>query len=463
MPEVRFGYLRHLLGQMAGQGRDWIDRALRPVSGPRPLETAPLPELARLLLSSRGEASGVMIAREIMARYSKMPKTERTHFLQILGSEFSADPARIRAAFAAYDQDASETNLHHLGAAVEPPRQDVLRRLNLAPGNTLGLVRMREDVIDAMASSPEIKALDRDFMHLFASWFNRGFLMVRRIEWSSPAHILEKIIRYEAVHAIRSWDDLRRRIDPPDRRCYAFFHPALVDEPLIFVEVALTADMPSAIEPILAEEREPLVPERATYAVFYSISNCQRGLSSISFGNFLIKQVVEELKRDLPSLQNFVTLSPVPGFRRWIADELAKPKSDFVAPEARQLLTSLEEDGPEDPAVLARLRDTTIQLLARYFLEARTNQGRIIDPVARFHLGNGARLERLNPLADFSEKGWRESYAAMVNYRYDLAAIEENHEQFAIHGLVVAAPEVQKAIPMIGKPKAGQPLAAHAS
>jgi malonyl-CoA decarboxylase len=448
---------------MAGQGRDWIDRALRPVAGPQSLEAAPLPELAKLLLSSRGEASGVAIAREIMSRYARLAKADRIAFLQVLGRDFSADPDRIRAAFAAYNQDATEANLHELGAAVEPPRQDVLRRLNLAPGNTLGLVRMREDVLDAMGKSPEIKALDRDFMHLFASWFNRGFLMVRRIEWSSPAHILEKIIRYEAVHAIRSWDDLRRRIDPPDRRCYAFFHPALVDEPLIFVEVALTAEMPAAIEPILAEERETLAPERATHAVFYSISNCQRGLSSISFGNFLIKQVVEELKRDLPSLQHFVTLSPVPGFRNWIAAELAKPHSEYLDIEARQFLTSLEEDGPEAPDELVRLRETTSRLLARYFLEARTSQNRVIDPVARFHLGNGARLERLNPLADFSEKGWRESYAAMVNYRYDLTAIEENHEQFAIRGVVVAAPEVQKTAQMPGKPKTGQALPARAS
>ncbi len=320
----------------------------------------------------------------------------------------------------------------------------MLRRLNLAPGNTLGLVKMREDLLEAMSAHPALAALDRDFVHLFASWFNRGFLMVRRIEWSSPAHILEKIIRYEAVHEIRSWDDLRRRIDPPDRRCYAFFHPSLADEPLIFVEVALTHEMPSAIEPILAENRMPLPPEQATHAVFYSISNCQKGLSAISFGSFLIKQVVEELRRDLPALSTFVTLSPVPGFRAWVDRQRAEPTSPFLAPEDRAVLDDAEDERLDAPD-LAPFRAVTERLLARYLVEARTPQGRVIDPVARFHLGNGARLERLNPLADFSEKGWRESYAAMVNYLYDLPAIEENHEKFAIRGLVTASASVQEA------------------
>ena len=303
------GFLRHLLGQMTEQGRGLLDRALRPLSGPQPLRQVPLADLVRLLLTSRGEASGVAIAREIMTRYASQPRDERRAFLLMLTTDFSADPARVKAAFAAYEANPDEAHLHALGEAVEPPRQDVLRRLNLAPGNTLGLVRMREDLLDALPEMPALKALDRDFVHLFASWFNRGFLMVKRIEWSSPAHILEKIIRYEAVHAIRSWDDLRRRIDLPDRRCYAFFHPSLADEPLIFVEIALMSDMPAAIEPVLAENRAPLAPEHATHAVFYSISNCQRGLGAISFGNFLIKQVVEELRRDVPTLTSFVTLS----------------------------------------------------------------------------------------------------------------------------------------------------------
>lgn len=453
MPEKSSGFLRHVLGQMAEQGRGLIEWARRPQAA-RSLVDTPLADLVRLLLSTRGEASGVAIAREIMSRYAALPKLERTGFLALLAGEFSADPDRIREAYAAYDAVPSEDNLHRLGQAVEPPRQDALRRLNLAPGNTLGLVRMREDLLEAESEDPAFRGFDRDFVHLFASWFNRGFLMVRRIDWSSPAHILEKIIRYEAVHEIRSWDDLRRRIDPPDRRCYAFFHPALVDEPLIFVEVALMAEMPSAIEPILAETRTALSPEAATCAVFYSISNCQKGLSAISFGNFLIKQVVEELRRDLPGLSRFVTLSPVPGFRAFVERERANPASPYLETADRVLLADDDSEGA-DAHDLAAFRAMTERLLARYFLEARTPNGRVIDPVARFHLGNGARLERLNPLADFSEKGWRDSYAAMVNYLYDLDQIEENHEKFAIRGLVAASASVQAAAwPARGRSKA---------
>lgn len=443
MSDRSSGFLRHLLGQVADQGRGLFDWAFRSTAQPQ-LHQAPLLELVRLLLSTRGEASGVAIAREIMTRYAAAPRGEKVAFLTALSENFTADAGRVRAAYADYEREPSELHLYRLGQAAEPPRQDVLRRLNLAPGNTLGLVRMREDLLEAMAGHPALAALDRDFMHLFASWFNRGFLMVRRIEWTSPAHILEKIIRYEAVHEIRSWDDLRRRIDPPDRRCYAFFHPSLADEPLIFIEVALTREMPSAIEPILAENRAPLPPEQATHAVFYSISNCQKGLSAISFGSFLIKQVVEELRRDLPALSTFVTLSPVPGFRAWVDRQHADPASPFLAPEDRAVLDDAEDERLDAPD-LAPFRAVTERLLARYLVEARTPQGRVVDPVARFHLGNGARLERVNPLADFSEKGWRESYAAMVNYLYDLPSIEENHEKFAIRGLVTASATVQEA------------------
>ncbi len=203
-------------------------------------------------------------------------------------------------------------------AASEPRRQELFRRLNLAPGGTAALVRMREQLIDALDHRDDLAAVDDDFVHLFSSWFNRGFLVLRRIDWSTPAIVLEKIIRYEAVHEIRDWDDLRRRIDPPDRRCYAFFHPALVDEPLIFVEVALTRDIPAAIAPILAAEREVMDADKTRTAVFYSISNCQRGLAGVSFGNFLIKQVVEEICREMPKLSTFVTLSPVPNFAVWL-------------------------------------------------------------------------------------------------------------------------------------------------
>lgn len=272
--------------------------------------------------------------------------------------------------------------------------------------------------------------------------------MLRKIDWSTPAIVLEKIIRYEAVHEIRDWDALRRRIDPVDRRCYGFFHPALVDEPLIFVEVALTESIPGAIAPLLAEDRQLVPIERARTAVFYSISNCQRGLGGITFGNFLIKQVVEELRRELPKLDNFVTLSPVPGFMQWLksADDVPLSEDD------RLLLEKLEQpDWADDPQLAAQLRSVLEPLAAYYFLKARTPKGRLIDSVARFHLGNGARLERIDWLGDISPKALRESAGVMVNYLYRLDDIEKNHEAYANKGEVAASSAVKKLLKTEGR------------
>ena len=329
--------------------------------------------------------------------------------------------------------------------AAEPRRQELLRRLNLAPGGTAALVRMREHLLDALARRDDLGAVDRDFVHMFSSWFNRGFLVLRRIDWSTPASILERIIRYEAVHRINGWDDLRRRIDPPDRRCYAFFHPALVDDPLIFVEVALTREIPGAIDPILTVNGEPPEPQQPTTAVFYSISNCQRGLSGVSFGNFLIKQVAEEIAREYPKLTRFVTLSPVPGFAGWLRRELAAEASKAIKPEDRDALTRVETAGwwraePEP------LKDPLMRAAAWYFLHAKSRNGGPVDPVARFHLGNGARLERINWLADLSENGLGQSHGLMVNYLYELADIEKNHEAFAQQRTVVASSAVTKLV-----------------
>jgi malonyl-CoA decarboxylase len=272
--------------------------------------------------------------------------------------------------------------------------------------------------------------------------------VLRRIDWSTPAIILEKVIRYEAVHEIHDWNDLRRRIDPVDRRCYAFFHPALVDEPLIFVEVALTETIPGAIAPLLAEDRQPVPIERARTAVFYSISNCQRGLGGISFGNFLIKQVVEELRRELPKLENFVTLSPVPGFLQWMKSTPYLPVSE----EERPLLKHLDDpDWVDDPELVAQLRPVIEPLAAYYFLKAKTPKGRMIDSVARFHLGNGARLERIDWLGDVSAKGLRESAGLMVNYLYRLDDIEKNHEAYANQGEIAASSAVKKLLKVEGR------------
>jgi malonyl-CoA decarboxylase len=283
--------------------------------------------------------------------------------------------------------------------------------------------------------------------------------VLRHIDWSSPAAVLEKIIKYEAVHEISDWDDLRRRIDPQDRRCFAFFHPALVDEPLIFVEVALTREVPPAIEPILATERQPLDPMKANTATFYSISNCQRGLAGVSFGNFLIKQVVEDIQRDMPRLANFVTLSPVPNFADWLRRERASETSQALNAQDKAVLTGLDQpDWWRNPETVDALRDPVLRAAAWYFLYVRNRRGGAFDPVARFHLGNGARLERINWLADLSEKGIRQSLGLMVNYLYDLGDIEKNHEAYAAQRTIVAASAVTRLVK--GAPKELVPIPA---
>ena len=433
---------------------------------------ASLAELCEQLLSGRGEASGAAIAREVFDRYATLDEKARLPFFDALAKRFGPDPKKLAAAVAAYGKEGSESQAADLHFASEPRRQELFRRLNRAPGGTAALVGMREDLLAAATKNPALKGVDRDFSHLLASWFNRGFLVLRRIDWSSPAIVLEKIIRYEAVHEIHDWDDLRRRIDPPDRRCYAFFHPALTDEPLIFVEVALTEEMPGAVQPLLAPERKVTRLKDARTAVFYSISNCQQGLSGVSFGSFLIKQVVEDLRRELPKLETFVTLSPVPGFMRWVHAE-AKP---LLAHEDQSLLGFLDDNAwLTDESFKALARPLLETLAAQYFLEARSPNGRARDPVARFHLGNGARLERINWLGDQSRKGLQESAGIMVNYLYDLGEIEKNHEAYANQSVIAASSAVRRllrnggriklpapAVPVNGAPEKAAPAAAKA-
>jgi malonyl-CoA decarboxylase len=351
----------------------------------------------------------------------------------------------MQAAIAAWREKPSDATAAELHAASEPRRQELFRRLNLAPGGTVALVRMREQLIDVLDHRDDLTAVDDDFAHLFSSWFNRGFLVLRRIDWSTPAIVLDKIIRYEAVHEISDWEDLRRRIDPPDRHCYAFFHPALVDDPLIFVEVALTRDIPDAIAPILSPDREVMEPEKMRTAVFYSISNCQRGLAGVSFGNFLIKQVVEEICREMPKLSTFVTLSPVTNFTAWLARERAQENSAALSEADKALFAALDDPNWwRDEETAARLQDPLMRAAAWYFLRARGERGLPVDAVARFHLGNGARLERINWLADTSDKAIAQAHGLMVNYQYDLDDIETNHEAYAETRNVVASSAVQR-------------------
>jgi malonyl-CoA decarboxylase len=436
-------YLGDLLDTLTERGRNLIRRR-----GPEeaPVAAPDLASLGDLLLSRRGEASGVALARALVAAFDAAAPEERRGFFALLADRFGPDRAAIDAAIEAVREDVPDA-VERLHAASEPRRQELLRRLNLAPGGTSALVRMREELLRHLREHPELRRVDADFAHLFGSWFNRGFLVLRHIDWTTPANILEKIIRYEAVHAIRNWDDLRNRLEPTDRRCYGFFHPQLADEPLIFVEVALTEAIPDNVAGLLDLDRAPITPEKATTAVFYSISNTQKGLAGVSFGNFLIKQVVEDLKAELPNVKTFVTLSPVPRFAAWLKREREDDASALLDTDSRATLALLDEPGWHlNPDKAEAVRAVLLPLAAHYFLKAKDDAGRPVDPVARFHLGNGARLERLNFLGDVSPNGLRQAHGLMVNYLYDLGQIEKNHEALAEKGRIAASEEVRRAL-----------------
>ena len=372
-------------------------------------------ELAQDLLGSNGEVSGSTLARLILDRYAAMEIDEKRSFFGFLTHDLEINANDVIRTLQTYRTAPSKTSYRAFATACEPKRQELARRLNQVSGATGQLVAMRKDLLDLLGENPNFEPLDVDFQHLFSSWFNRGFLVLRPINWSSPAEILEKIIAHEAVHAIDSWDDLRRRLQPADRRCFGFFHPAMAGEPLIFVEVALTKGIPSSIQELLADGRDAIDSDDADTAVFYSISNCQPGLAGISFGNSLIKQVASDLLRDLLSLKNFVTLSPIPGMNSWLE------KNDFPGSSEN-----------EERA-----------MAAHYLLEAKRSDGLPADPVARFHLGNGAMVHAVHAGADVSDNGMAQSNGAMVNYLYDLSEITANHEQFIAKKTVIASPDVR--------------------
>ena len=393
-----------------------FERRMR-MTGAADDDTRPTEDLAEALVGTDGEMSGQKLGRLILDRFAAMDEAQKKGFFDHLANAMGFDPMDVRAALAAYESAPSRETYQRFAQAAEPRRQEFIRRLNRVPQATGELVSMRSHLLQHTKADPALAALDFDFQHLFSSWFNRGFLVLRPINWQSPAHILDKIIAYEAVHAIDSWDDLRRRLEPSDRRCFAFFHPAMADEPLIFVEVALTKGIPSSVQELLSEDRDSIVDDEADTAVFYSISNCQSGLANISFGNSLIKQVAMDLSLELPGLKTFVTLSPIPGLNAWLAEQ----GIDVTAAPEEQVRA----------------------LAACYLLEAKRDDGAPRDPVARFHLGNGAQVHKVHANADISEKGMRQSRGVMVNYLYDLSKVSQNHERFATSGKISTSSELR--------------------
>ncbi len=450
MPGVT--WLERMMNTVADRGRELL--------GLREDETRdPLPELCGRLIAGRGEASNIALAREVLQRFEGLGPEQKTAFFVILAEQFGPDPDRILEATNAFRTDRPET-LVRLIDAVEPPRQELFRRLNMAPHGTAGLVAMRTELLDRLHENPLLSSVDEDLRHLLSSWFNRGFLRLQRIDWHSPAAVLEKIMRYESVHPVKGWDDLRRRL-ASDRRCFGFFHPALPEEPLIFVEVALTRQIAAEIGPLIGPEVAETDPYAADTAVFYSINNALQGLRGISFGNFLLKQVLSELAAELPQLEHFVTLSPLPRFAErldlllaggvedWPLERLNESLADFQP----ALQAHSEQDEPS-AAVRELLREQAqheavlsgplARLALLYICALKRSPGVCCDPVAAFHLANGAVLERINVNADRSAKGMAQSHGVMVNYRYDPEQVIANHEAFVQDGLVVMSRALQR-------------------
>jgi len=403
--------------------------------------------LAEELLSTRGEASGAALAREVIQAYALLDRDGKRGFFTHLAVQDDVDRDRVEAAIEAFRASPDDAAVRQLRAACEPRRHELFRRLNTAPDGTRRLVEMRRDLLSILPDHPALRPVDTDLQELLAGWFNPGFLTFKPIDWNSPASLLEKLIRYERVHKIANLEALRRRLGP-DRRCFAFFHPTLPDEPLIFVQVALVKGMADKVQPLIDQESPTLPRGEADTAIFYSISNCQDGLKGVSLGNFLIKMVVAALQAELPQLRFFATLSPIPGFRSWLGVALER-NDPIVTPEARAALATLDDpDWPHDPGKAETLKPWLMSLCAHYLVREKRGS-RPLDPVARFHLGNGARMERLNWLGDISAKGLAESAGILVNYRYDQARIPANHEAFAATGEVIHSSAVKGLLPSL--------------
>lgn len=403
------------------------------------LEAAKL--ATKKLLSARGEANAQSMAIKLIDNYEHLDKRSQADFFQHLSSEFNPDPARVVDAANRYNTERDEASLIHLFQTVEPPRQELLRRVNRAPAGTATILKMRQTLLSYLKEHPAFQATDADMHHLLSSWFNPGFLELHQITWNSPAQLLEKIIAHESVHAIDGWDDLRRRLQP-DRRCFAFFHPQLPGEPLIFVEVALVPGIAKDIAGLINKQAPVGEPKTFKSAIFYSISNCQPGLKGVSLGNFLIKRVAQKLIEEIPSLKTFCTLSPIPGFTQWL-DAGAPLPEDKLSPvlvrkwqEAQKTFSAASTPWAErlksgwHPERAPELDKAALMRLCALYLMHKSPEARG-DAVAKFHLSNGATLHQINWAADLSKKGLQQSGGIMVNYLYELDKVEEQHEAFS--------------------------------
>jgi len=387
-------------------------------------------EMITSVMTTVGEVSSIAYADHFLRLFDKMNVSEKQALFLAVANELDIDINLLNSALEAYSKEPNEASFTQVSLAAEPAWTELLRRLNATAHGTVRLVKMRAELLSIIRTDASLARLDVSFRALLRNWFSPSFLVLRPIDWNTPANILEKIIAYEAVHEITSWDNLRSRLAPDDRRCFAFFHPSMEDEPLIFVEVALTKKIPGSINSVLETDRDMLNATDSSCAIFYSISNCQKGLAGISFGNFLIKQVAQALQREYPNLKNFLTLSPVPTLSSW----LEKTEPDTLAEFAE--IDWANASGEDEQKLL--------EAAGRYFLNSSRKDKQPNDPVARFHLGNGAILDRINIAGNLSQRGLSESFGIMVNYRYDLPNVEKNHEAYAKEQKIEISQDVKK-------------------
>lgn len=451
---ITMGWFEGLFNTMADHGRELIG-----LKGAGDDENFTDASLCHRLVEGLGEASNVALAREILQRWSHKSEDEKLIFLQLLAQDFGLNVDAIEMAAQAYRSN-DPKSLKRLVSLTEAPRQELIRRLNMAPNGTAVLVEMRAFLLKLLPDHPYLKDVDEDFQHLLSSWFNRGFLRLQRIDWNSSAAVLEKLIQYEAVHPMEGWDDLRRRLKK-DRRCFAFFHPALPDVPLVFVEVALTSGISNSISTLIDPKAEVEENRRPDTAIFYSINNALMGLRGVSFGNFLIKQVAEELKLEFPSIETFATLSPIPLMRKGLIqffDETNKEVPENIRAEFIQELNQLQGEGNENSSPLESIEkliqsgdaeqstsaQSLLQSLCLYYLTEMKRKSRAFDPVTHFHLSNGATLERINVMANTSNRGLQESWGCMVNYRYENSRVVANHEDYVCNGKIVLSKDLQR-------------------
>lgn len=451
--------------QRLGSWREFLPFNRSARGEPRFVEDDVLALMQACLTGLGGETTARTRAAELGYLYLSLSREDKRHFLSLLAHRFDLNFDMLADAAETYRAAPTLPHYVALQEATQPPRVTILKRLNALPDGFTFLVNLRADLRGFLEEDKALAALDADLQTLFGAWFDVGLLTFEAISWNSPAALLEKLVTFEAVHEIRSWQDLKNRLDT-DRRCYAFFHPKMPGVPLIFVEVALTNGIPGSVQKLLDEDAPVLVPEDADTAVFYSISNTQRGLRGISFGSFLLKRVMEDLAQGLPNLKRFVTLSPIPGFRTWLLERWEEAgKALFTDAEWAALTRAVNKEGfedssedvtgkvdallrssewPEQPEVVSALEKPLLGLCAYYLVKARDGAGRPLDPVARFHITNGARVEGLNFLGNTAPNGLKESYGLMVNYLYEKDKLERYHEQFFQDGTVAASASLRR-------------------